>query len=274
MCFEQWSKTKVVLYDVSKAFLPIIPTQRKIHNHPICRNAKIKDNAKQCNNFDFWMMKNKIWQYPEGCLKYCHCGLLEWCMPVTSSNKPLCIIEAGIRRPCPETNYPFPIINAKLEHTPENCDIAIMDIQEAELIMEGLRQLAARLQVWYELLHQETYTESDTPRQVQIYKLFQRNYRSKLDLSKFAKALCLSPSRTAHVIKEVTGKSFKEMLTEYRMREICLLLQTTNQAVSEIAYNTGFTDLSHFYRVFKQQFKVTPRQYRVASRSNKYTEFY
>lgn len=53
LCFEQWSKTKVVLYDVSKAFIPIIPPQHKIHNHPICRNAKITDSAKQCNNFDF-----------------------------------------------------------------------------------------------------------------------------------------------------------------------------------------------------------------------------
>ncbi len=185
LCFEEWSKTQVVLYDISKAFLPLMSPRRNIHVHPICRNAKIIDSAKQCNDFDFWIMNDKIWQYPEGCLKYCHCGLLEWCMPVYSNNKHLCIIEAGVRCPRPEITYPFPRINAKLEHVPENCDIPFVDIPEAGLIMEGLRQLAARLQVWYEVLHKETYAENDVPRHIQIYKLFQHNYRSKINLATF-----------------------------------------------------------------------------------------
>lgn len=266
LCFEEWSKTRVVLYDMARVFLPLMSLRRNIHEHPVCRASKIADSAKGCCDFDFWVTKDQIWQYPEGCLKLCHCGLLEWCMPVSSNNVHLCILEAGIRLPKPGVIYDFPMIREKSSGIVKNSGITFMDISEAELVMEGLRQLAARLQLWYELIHGESREGNEVPRHIQIYKFFQRNFRSNIDLSVLAKVLCLSPSRAAHVVKEITGRSFKEILNEYRMREICMLLQTTNQAVSEIAYNVGFIDISHFYRSFKKQFNTTPRQYRIDSR--------
>ncbi|WP_343744390.1 helix-turn-helix domain-containing protein [Chitinophaga sp.] len=47
-----------------------------------------------------------------------------------------------------------------------------------------------------------------------------------------------------------------------RLQMSALLLRTTEQPVPEIAYSTGFADLSHFYRQFRRCFGMTPVQWR------------
>ena len=42
----------------------------------------------------------------------------------------------------------------------------------------------------------------------------------------------------------------------------CALLAETENSVSEVAYETGFGSLSHFFRVFHQAYGCTPRDYR------------
>lgn len=47
-----------------------------------------------------------------------------------------------------------------------------------------------------------------------------------------------------------------------RLQMSALLLRSTEQPIPEIAYSTGFEDLSHFYRQFRRCFGVTPMQWR------------
>ena len=266
-CFEQWSKTHVMIYDFCREFLPVMPLMRNIHRHSICDIAKTVDSAKQCTGFDYWLVQREVWRYRDGFLKHCHCDVLEWCIPIYSGNKLLCILEAGLRRPLPGVIYPLPMIREPVVRTIADTEVIFADIHEVELVMEGLRQLAARLQIWYEMLHREILEHAEVPRHIQIHALLLRNYRSKTSLSAIAKLLHLSPSRAAHVIKEVTGKTFKELLQEYRLRNACLQLQTTNLSVSEIAQDAGFADTANFYRVFKQHLKMTPCQYRTTKQN-------
>jgi AraC-like DNA-binding protein len=176
------------------------------------------------------------------------------------------MLEAGLRKPLPDMDYPFPVISEPITAAINDSTLKFAEIEEVKHVMEGMRQLAARLQTWYEALHKQEPEYSKDQRHVQLHKLFQRNYRSKLNLAKVAKFMHLSPSRTAHVIKEITGKNFKDVLNEYRLRDACLQLITTNLSISEIAHDIGYTDESNFYRAFKHYMKITPRQYRVTSR--------
>jgi transcriptional regulator GlxA family with amidase domain len=41
-----------------------------------------------------------------------------------------------------------------------------------------------------------------------------------------------------------------------------MLLRTTNQSISEIAFNSGFENISHFSRIFKENFGLSPLQFR------------
>lgn len=59
------------------------------------------------------------------------------------------------------------------------------------------------------------------------------------------------------------GEYVRRLRAEYARQQIL----TTNLPLSEIAVTSGFSDQSHFNRIFKQFFNLTPREYRRVSRS-------
>ncbi len=51
-------------------------------------------------------------------------------------------------------------------------------------------------------------------------------------------------------------------LTRKRLEYAKLLLDTSKRNISEKAYDSGFENISHFSRVFKEKYGYSPRQYR------------
>ncbi len=69
--------------------------------------------------------------------------------------------------------------------------------------------------------------------------------------------------RYVHKLLEHGGKSFGRIVLERRLERCAKELASLSGAsVSEIALRWGFNDLSHFSRTFRQQFGVSPRDYR------------
>ncbi|PSL49818.1 AraC-like DNA-binding protein [Chitinophaga niastensis] len=64
--------------------------------------------------------------------------------------------------------------------------------------------------------------------------------------------------------REVYQCSPMHWIWEKRLQMACFLLRTTAQPIPEIAYSTGFENLTHFYRQFRKSFHVTPLQWRKA----------
>jgi AraC-like DNA-binding protein len=62
--------------------------------------------------------------------------------------------------------------------------------------------------------------------------------------------------------KSRTGKPFFIFLNDIRIGYACRLLQESNRSIMEICYESGFNNLSHFNRQFKEHIKDTPQQYR------------
>ena len=56
------------------------------------------------------------------------------------------------------------------------------------------------------------------------------------------------------------------------MQKAASLLAITQKSVDEIAAETGFANLSHFYRQFKKIYGMTPMQYRNRRDENGITE--
>jgi YesN/AraC family two-component response regulator len=63
-------------------------------------------------------------------------------------------------------------------------------------------------------------------------------------------------------IKKKTKKSFSEIVNEIRLSHATKLLIDTDKTVGEIYYESGFSDHSYFYKVFKKVMCQTPRQFR------------
>jgi AraC-like DNA-binding protein len=73
-------------------------------------------------------------------------------------------------------------------------------------------------------------------------------------------------SRTIQMLLEETGSTFSEHVMEHRLRRAWRLLsdRQCSMKIAEIAFETGFNDLSHFYRTFRRRFGETPAAVRAS----------
>ena len=65
-------------------------------------------------------------------------------------------------------------------------------------------------------------------------------------------------------IKRNTGQSFSDIRLKIRLNEAKTLLKSTNMSIVEIAESIGYSNISHFYRLFRKDCSMTPIQYRAA----------
>jgi AraC-like DNA-binding protein len=68
-------------------------------------------------------------------------------------------------------------------------------------------------------------------------------------------------------LKQQTGKTAKDVLTDHRMQQAIRYLEDTNENIAVIAYETGFGDATTFTRIFKSKTGDTPSTYRDAHRA-------
>lgn len=65
------------------------------------------------------------------------------------------------------------------------------------------------------------------------------------------------------LVKRKMGKSFKQLLTEMRMRRAQDLLTYTDRTISDIAMNVGYQEPPVFYANFKKATGMTPAEFRL-----------
>ena len=78
----------------------------------------------------------------------------------------------------------------------------------------------------------------------------------------FANQLSVHTNHLNHVLKETTGKTTSQWLSERITKEAKQLLQYSNLDVSAIGFKFGFRHAANFSGFFKKQTGVTPQSYR------------
>jgi YesN/AraC family two-component response regulator len=86
-----------------------------------------------------------------------------------------------------------------------------------------------------------------------------------LTLKDFAKELGSNELYVSKAVNEFSGMSFSKLINIYRIDEAKILLTDKiheNLSMEEIATQCGFSSLNTFYRQFKDQTGLTPKQYK------------
>jgi AraC family transcriptional regulator of arabinose operon len=131
-------------------------------------------------------------------------------------------------------------------------------------VLEALRQLRARLLQWNEQASREsTGRDLCGQRRLAIERYIYDSHTAGASVAGLAHALRLSESRAIHLVKELFGRSYIQMVSEKRLSAAASLLRETALPIVEVCLASGFQDLSHFHRLFRRRFGVTPRKYRL-----------
>ena len=88
------------------------------------------------------------------------------------------------------------------------------------------------------------------------------NYKTEVNLEDISKSLFVHPNYLSYKFKNDTGYTITEYLNTIRIKESKVLLKSTNDSISNIAYLVGYNDSKYFSRIFKKFNNITPSQYR------------
>ena len=83
-----------------------------------------------------------------------------------------------------------------------------------------------------------------------------------LSLNQVAAFSGMTPNSFCRWFKKAVRSSFVQYLNTARIERACQYLVETDWKISEIAYKTGFENISHFNRIFKKIKLKSPSQYR------------
>ncbi len=112
----------------------------------------------------------------------------------------------------------------------------------------------------------EQLNRSDGLRFNRVLEYITSHFRETITLEDISSLIHLTPTSFCRYFKDRTGKAFTRYLIEYRLAFACKMLVNTEKNIQDIAYESGFTNLSHFNEQFRKLYRSTPGQFRVINR--------
>ncbi|MDR3217915.1 MAG: helix-turn-helix domain-containing protein, partial [Dysgonamonadaceae bacterium] len=95
-----------------------------------------------------------------------------------------------------------------------------------------------------------------------FYRLVLQHYKDSREVGFYADKLCVAPKYLSAAIKETTGKSAFEWITDYVLLEAKSLLKSTNMTIQQISDELNFANQSFFGKYFKRLAGMSPKSYR------------
>lgn len=96
-----------------------------------------------------------------------------------------------------------------------------------------------------------------------VFRFIESNYHEKITLEDVATTAGFSPYYFTRFFKKNVGQTFVEFLNNYRIDKAKWEIINTDLAISTILNQSGFSSSKTFYRVFKKQVGMSPKQYRM-----------
>ena len=110
-------------------------------------------------------------------------------------------------------------------------------------------------------IREHSVDENEGKRLNDVIQFTMQEYHRHISLDEIADVANMTPSAFCRFFKQRTRKTYVNFLTEIRIGKACKMLQNKDMSVMDICYKSGFSNLSHFNRKFKQQTGFTPSNY-------------
>jgi AraC-like DNA-binding protein len=95
-----------------------------------------------------------------------------------------------------------------------------------------------------------------------VMEYLNEHFHKPISLGEVASLTNMAESAFSRFFRVRMGMTFIDSLTEIRLGHASRLLISTTKSVSEIAYETGFNNISNFNRIFKKKKGCTPKEFK------------
>jgi len=142
------------------------------------------------------------------------------------------------------------------EPVAETFELFFLRIKAEELVCRLLMELEKR-----DEKHLVALNSSDIQSIYKVKEQMLEHLENPPVIKELAVCANMSPSKLKRLFKQIFGNSLFSYYQEFRMNEAARLLRDEKLSVSDVGYKLGFTNLSHFSRVFKDHIGTKPKQY-------------
>lgn len=118
----------------------------------------------------------------------------------------------------------------------------------------------------YTLLNVDGFAFETTPQDSNkidtIYRHINKNFERNIPLDEIAGEASMTVPAFCRYFKKATGKTFTKLVNEYRVVHATKLLSENSNSITDICYECGFNNFSHFNKSFKEFTGKSASQYR------------
>lgn len=91
----------------------------------------------------------------------------------------------------------------------------------------------------------------------------------RMSRAELEKALCYSGNYINAIVNKYAGMCLYDYGLTFTLKKAAYLLMETGMPIASIEMKLGFTNRTHFYKIFKKKYGVTPGQYRKQEKNEK-----
>lgn len=109
------------------------------------------------------------------------------------------------------------------------------------------------------------YDQQSNLHNLPVYRAYQylsNNFKEPITLTQIADYAGQNTTALCRNFKQSTGNSVFNCLLEIRIDFACKLLKNSNFNINQIAYDSGFCNISHFNHKFKKTIGLSPSEFR------------
>jgi len=155
-------------------------------------------------------------------------------------------------------------INEQVKDKIESAFIEKNNLKKLILFLEILNRLS--LSKEYVLLNKKNsvspQTDDSRERINKAMGYIVENFHDEISLNKAASITGMTPNAFCKYFKKITRKTFMETVIHYRINFATQQLTETDKSITDICFESGFRDVSHFYKTFSSKMETSPLNYR------------
>jgi AraC-like DNA-binding protein len=131
-----------------------------------------------------------------------------------------------------------------------------IQVKVQELLYLVFRQLMLR-----ESAPHQPINSADAERLLQVHNQLLTDLSTPPVLRELAQQAAMSETKLKQLFKQTFGSSVYTYFQQARMKEAAFLLKQGQHSVAEVGYELGFSNLSHFSRLFEKHYGLHPKRY-------------